>query len=228
MSLKQKHCQASNSPINLRVSSPPTKGDDVVSITFARQEEYKVKDLLKGINVFLIGMMGAGKTTVGQQLARQLGYGFLDTDAVIEQLAGKTVNEIFSNDGEEAFRQLEAQVLCEVSAYTNLTVATGGGIVLRQLNWSYLHHGLVIWLDAPVSVLIERLQNDNTRPLLQTPDPAQALQTLLDGRRQLYAEADLSIAITATQTPEEIAARIIAEIPTVLKSPKVAPSHQDN
>lgn len=187
-----------------------------------------MKDLLKGINVFLIGMMGVGKTTVGQQLARQLGYGFLDTDAIIEQLAGKTVNEIFSNDGEEAFRQLEAQVLSEVAAYTNLTVATGGGIVLRQLNWSYLHHGLVIWLDAPVSVLIERLKNDNTRPLLQTPDPAQALQTLLDARRQLYAEADLCIPITATQTPEEIAARIITEIPTVLKSPKVAPSDQEN
>lgn len=187
-----------------------------------------MKDLLKGINIFLIGMMGAGKTTVGQKLAHQLGYGFLDTDAVIEQLAGKTINEIFSSDGEKAFRQLEAQVLSEVSAYTNLTVATGGGIVLRQLNWSYLHHGLVIWLDAPVSVLIERLQNDNTRPLLQTPEPAQALQTLLDGRRQLYAEADLCIPITAAQTPEEIAARIIAEIPTVLKSPKEKPSYQDN
>lgn len=196
----------------------------MVSLAFELQKVSQVKDLLKGINVFLIGMMGAGKTTVGQQLAHQLGYGFLDTDAVIEQLAGKTINEIFANDGEAAFRQLEAQVLSEASAYTNLTVATGGGIVLRQLNWSYLHHGLVIWLDAPVSLLVERLQNDNTRPLLHS-SPTQALQTLLDGRRQLYAEADLCIPITATQTPDEIAAHIIAEIPTVLKVPKQMPSH---
>jgi shikimate kinase len=187
-----------------------------------------VKDQLKGINIFLIGMMGAGKTTVGRQLATQLGYGFVDTDAVIEQLAGKTINEIFTLEGETAFRQLEAQVLAEVSAYTNLIIATGGGIVLKQLNWSYLHHGLIIWLDAPVEVLMERLQNDQTRPLLQTAEPVQALQALLDARRRLYAEADLCISINATQTPEAIVSRIISEIPTVLKSPKVAPIAQDN
>lgn len=186
-----------------------------------------MSDLLKGINIFLIGMMGAGKTTVGRLLARQLGYGFLDTDAVIEQLAGKTINEIFANDGEDAFRQLEAQVLSDVSAYTKLTIATGGGIVLRQLNWSYLHHGLIVWLDPPVAVLVERLQNDNTRPLLQSTEPEQALQKLLEGRRRLYAEADLWIPITGTQTPEEIAARVIAEIPRVIKSPKVAPFSQE-
>lgn len=187
-----------------------------------------MKDQLKGINIFLIGMMGAGKTTVGRQLATQLGYGFVDTDAVIEQLADKTINDIFTLEGETAFRELEAQVLSEVSAYTNLIIATGGGIVLRQLNWSYLHHGLVIWLDAPVEVLMERLQNDQTRPLLQTTEPAQALQTLLDRRRRLYAEADLCMPINATQTPEEIVSQIITKIPTVLKSPKVAPVAPNN
>lgn len=186
-----------------------------------------MKDQLKGINIFLIGMMGAGKTTVGRLLATQLGYGFVDTDAVIEQLAGKTIKEIFASEGETAFRQLEAQVLAEVSAYTNLIIATGGGIVIRQLNWSYLHHGLIIWLDAPVEVLLQRLQNDQTRPLLQD-EPAQKLQSLLDERRKLYAEADLCIPITATQTPETIASQIITKIPSVLKSPKVAPPHQDH
>ncbi|MDP8964255.1 MAG: AAA family ATPase, partial [Cyanobacteriota bacterium] len=77
-----------------------------------------MNDLLKGLNVFLIGMMGVGKTTVGRLLARQLGYGFIDTDALIEQAAGKTINEIFARDGEDAFRQLESQVLSEVSAHT--------------------------------------------------------------------------------------------------------------
>jgi shikimate kinase len=183
-----------------------------------------VNDLLKGTNVFLIGMMGAGKTSVGKLLAGQLGYGFVDTDELIEKVAGKTINKIFADDGEDEFRQLEGKVLSELSAYTRLAIATGGGIVVRRFNWSYLHHGLIVWLDAPVEVLINRLQNDTTRPLLQNPNPAQALQKLLDQRRSLYAEADLHIPVNATDTPEAIASRIITEIPTVLKSAAIARS----
>ncbi|MEQ8756728.1 MAG: shikimate kinase [Coleofasciculus sp. G1-WW12-02] len=176
-----------------------------------------MNNLLKGINVYLIGMMGVGKTTVGQLLAKELGYRFVDTDVLIEQVAGKTINQIFTDSGEEEFRQLEAKILSEVSAYTQLTVATGGGIVLQQMNWSYLHQGLIVWLDAPVDLLIQRLQDDTTRPLLQTTDPAAALQSLLDKRRHLYAEADLHIPINASDTPEVITSNIIAAIPSVLK-----------
>jgi shikimate kinase len=179
---------------------------------------------LKGVNVFLVGMMGTGKTTVGNLLARQLGYRFVDTDDAIAKSTGKTINQIFADEGEEAFRQLESEVLSQLSAYTRLTVATGGGIVIRPFNWSYLHHGLVIWLDAPVEVLIDRLQNDTTRPLLQDANLAHKLQNLLDQRKNLYAEADLHICISAEDTPEQIVSRIIAEIPTVLKSPAIAPS----
>ncbi len=176
-----------------------------------------MNDLLQGINVFLIGMMGAGKTTVGRLLAQQLGYGFVDTDVVIEKVAGKTINEIFAEDGEEPFRELEASVLSELAAHTRLTIATGGGVVLRRFNWSYLHQGLIVWLDAPVDVLINRLQNDTTRPLLQEANPTQTLQKLLDQRRSLYAEADLRIPLNASDTPEEIVLRIMSEIPDVLK-----------
>lgn len=179
---------------------------------------------LKGINVFLVGMMGAGKTTVGQLLARQLGYRFFDTDVLIEQSVGKTISQIFAEDGEDSFRQLESEVLAQLSAHTKLTIATGGGIVVRRFNWSYLHHGLVVWLDAPVDVLMARLQNDTTRPLLKDANPAQALQKILDQRKSRYAEADLHIPVSASDTPEQITSRIIAEIPTVLKSPKVPPS----
>ncbi|MEQ9625257.1 shikimate kinase [Coleofasciculus chthonoplastes] len=176
-----------------------------------------MNDLLKGINVYLIGMMGVGKTTVGQRLAKELGYRFVDTDVLIEQVAGETINQIFADRGEDEFRQLEAQVLSEVSAYTNLTVATGGGIVLKQMNWSYLHQGLIVWLDAPVDLLIQRLQDDTTRPLLQTTDPTAALQNLLDKRRHLYAESDLHIPISVSDTPEFITSQIMAAIPSVLK-----------
>lgn len=182
-----------------------------------------MNDVLKGINVFLVGMMGAGKTTVGKLLANPLGYKFLDTDVVIEAVAKKTINEIFAQDGEDAFRQLETQVLSELSTYVRCVISTGGGIVVRRMNWSYLHHGLIVWLDVPVDVLVARLQSDNTRPLLQDSNPAQALQTLLDRRQNLYAEADIRISVGANDTPEAIAERILAEIPTVLKAPVVPP-----
>ncbi|NEP12892.1 MAG: shikimate kinase [Symploca sp. SIO2C1] len=177
-----------------------------------------MNDLLAGINVFLIGMMGSGKTTVGSLLASQLGYRFCDSDVMIEQVAGKSINEIFAESGEDAFRELESQVLSELSAYTKLIVATGGGVVLRPINWSYLHHGLIVWLDAPVEVLIERLKEDTTRPLLKQADPAQTLQKILEQRRSLYAEADLHIRINGSDTPEQIASTIVTQIPTVLKS----------
>jgi shikimate kinase len=173
--------------------------------------------LLKGLNIYLIGMMGAGKTTVGRELATQLGYRFFDTDTLIEQAARQTINDIFVNAGEDAFRQIETQVLAEISAYTRLAIATGGGIVLRRENWSYLHHGLIVWLDAPVELLIARLADDTSRPLLQAPDPATRLQTLLDQRQRLYAQADIQITLNAGETPAQVATRVIESIPQVLK-----------
>ncbi|NEQ71506.1 MAG: shikimate kinase [Symploca sp. SIO2D2] len=176
-----------------------------------------MNDLLEGVNVFLIGMMGSGKTTVGHLLASQLGYRFCDSDVVIEQVAGKTINEIFAESGEAAFRQIESQVLSELSSYTKLVIATGGGVVIKSINWSYLHHGLIVWLDAPVEVLIERLKEDTTRPLLKQADPVQTLHQILEQRRGVYSEADLHIRIDAKDTPEQIASQIVTQIPTVLK-----------
>ncbi|GET43743.1 shikimate kinase [Microseira wollei] len=179
----------------------------------------RVRDRLKGINLYLIGMMGSGKTTVGRELASTIGYGFCDTDAVIEKVAGQSINDIFKSEGEQAFRELESKVLGELSAYTRLAIATGGGIVLRRENWSYLQQGLVVWLDVPVEILLSRLAGDITRPLLQVPDPAGELQTRLAQRQRLYAQADLRITVTHEETPAQIAARIIETIPTVLKPP---------
>jgi shikimate kinase len=178
-----------------------------------------VTSLLQGVNLYLIGMMGSGKTTVGRLLAQKLGYGFVDTDNIIVQAAGKSINQIFADSGEAEFRQLESDVLGKVCAYTQLAIATGGGIVVKQENWSYLHHGLIVWLDAPVELLYSRLLEDNTRPLLQDVDPKEKLRSLLEQRTPLYSQADLRITITAGETPEQIATKVMEAIPSVLKTP---------
>ena len=175
-------------------------------------------NVLKGVNLYLVGMMGVGKTTVGKLLAEEIGYRFVDTDEVIVKAAGKSINEIFAENGEAEFRQLESDVLAQVCAYTKLVIATGGGIVMQQHNWSYLHHGLIVWLDVPVQIILQRLAEDDTRPLLQD-DPESKLRSLLEQRQPMYSQADLHITINAAETPEEIATRILATIPSVLKTP---------
>lgn len=174
-------------------------------------------NLLKGVNLYLIGMMGVGKTTVGKLLAQEVGYRFVDTDEIIVKAVGKSINEIFTENGEADFRQLESDVLGQVCAYTKLIVATGGGIVMQQQNWGYLRHGLIVWLDVPIQIILERLAEDHTRPLLQNSDPQGKLSSLLEQRQHKYSQADLHITITATETPEEIATRILTTIPSILK-----------
>jgi shikimate kinase len=181
-----------------------------------------MNNILQGVSIFLIGMMGTGKTTVGKVLAQQLGYRFLDSDALIEQITKQNVSEIFAKEGEQAFRDLETQVIAELSTYTKSVVATGGGVVLRSQNWSYLHHGLIVWLDAPVNLLEQRLAEDTSRPLLQASDLKQKLSSLSQQRRTLYEQADLCLKILPVQTPEDIAAEAIAKIPTILKSKPVS------
>jgi len=176
-----------------------------------------MKDTLKGVNLFLIGMMGSGKSTVGQLLAAQLGYRFFDSDVLIERVAGCSVSEIFAQAGETTFRELESQVLSQLSAQTRSVVATGGGIVLSRHNWSYLHHGIVVWLDVAVDLLVNRLHGDRTRPLLQQQDLGQRLHQLHGDRQSLYAQADLHLPITVEQPPQAIASLILEQIPTVLK-----------
>jgi shikimate kinase len=187
---------------------------------------------LQGTNLYLIGMMGAGKSTVGKQLAPRLNYHFFDTDTLITQATGCSISQIFAESGEAEFRQIETQTLGQISAHTRLVVATGGGIVTQRINWSYLRHGLVIWLDASPQTLWERIKADDSRPLLQDPNPLQKLEDLLQQRQALYAQADLRVEIEPQHGVEEAVDRILAELPKVLKSDCVmqppAPQGFDN
>lgn len=178
-----------------------------------------LRDRLQGLNIYLVGLMGVGKTTVGQEIATQLGYRFLDTDALVEQAAGQSIADLFATVGEAEFRNLETQVLAQVCAYTRLAIATGGGIVGRPLNWSYLRHGVVVWLDVPIEVLVARLQADTTRPLLQGTDLAAKLQSLWTERQPLYAQADVRIGYTPGDTPERLTQTVLDQIQGILKPP---------
>ncbi|WP_035991747.1 shikimate kinase [Leptolyngbya sp. KIOST-1] len=164
---------------------------------------------LNGLNLYLIGMMGAGKSSTGAALAQALGYQFFDTDAVVEAAAGQTIADLFATQGEAAFRQLETQALAELAAYRRLVIATGGGIVTQQHNWSYLHHGIVVWLDASPAVLRQRLAGDAGRPLLQGQDWETKLATLLAERQSLYGQADVRVTVEAGESVEAIAARTL-------------------
>ena len=178
-----------------------------------------LKQRLGGRSLYLVGMMGSGKTSTGRPLAEQLGYGFVDADAVIEQAAGCSIPEIFERDGEAGFRALESQVLNAIGQRHSLVVATGGGVVTQQENWGLLHSGIVVWLDVVPEQLMQRLRADSTvRPLLQTEDPDAALNALLNQRRPLYAEADLTVVINQ-ETPLAVADGILQLLPSLLKDP---------
>ena len=178
-----------------------------------------LKQRLGGRSLYLVGMMGSGKTSTGRPLAERLGYGFVDADAVIEQAAGCTIPEIFEQDGESGFRAIETQVLNAISQRHSLVVATGGGVVTQSANWGLLHSGIVIWLDVDREQLLKRLRADTTvRPLLQRPNPEAALDALLNERRPLYAEADLTVVIDE-EPPDVVADGILQLLPSLLRDP---------
>jgi shikimate kinase len=186
----------------------------------------KMLEELQNLNIYLIGMMGCGKSTVGQMLASKVGYRFLDTDHLVEQVSQQSVASIFTMAGEEEFRVIESKVLSEISAYTRLIVATGGGLVMRQENWGHLRQGLIVWIDVPADLLWERLAQDRSRPLLQSADPQVTLREILATRQSRYAEADLRIRVGANQSPTEVANNILEQIPSVLKSRSLAPGNR--
>lgn len=189
-----------------------------------REMKPQVKELrsvLKKCPIFLIGPMGSGKSVLGKYLAFEMGFRFLDTDDLIETVAKKSIPEIFESDGEDAFRDLESAVLDQVAAFIGCCVATGGGAVLRKENWGKLHAGIVVYLKTPVDVLSDRLQGDTGRPLLKDADAEalrERLHDILEERRHLYEQADVTVQIEEDMAVDDIGMEVIRVVTNFIKA----------
>lgn len=173
-------------------------------------------------SIVIIGLMGAGKTTVGRRLSQRLGWPVIDTDQEIERRCGASVPVIFELEGEEGFRRREAKVIEEVMAHPGRVVTTGGGAPMAPANQAVLRRGFVVYLDADPRQLWQRLKSDHSRPLLtQSSDPKATLEHLHRERDPVYRSlADLVVCSTRgslgqvlSQIEKALAERGIAELP---------------
>ena len=142
-------------------------------------------------NIVLIGFMGCGKSTIGRELNKNLGYHLLDTDHVITQQTGKTIPEIFKQDGEDSFRQLETQLLENliIQETSHHIISTGGGMITRPDNLPLLRQlGFVVWLSCTPEDIFTRTSRNSNRPLLQCDDPMAVITSLLKERSPLYEQ----------------------------------------
>ncbi len=160
-------------------------------------------------NLALIGFMGTGKSSVGQLVAAQLHFSFVDTDQLIESRAGKTISEIFSQAGEKVFRELETQLLLELGRNQNTVISTGGGLSANAANLASLkQHALVVCLWASPEAIWERVRDQTHRPLLQDPDPREKIHQLLAAREPFYRQADVLVN-TEQRSMKEIAQHVL-------------------
>jgi shikimate kinase len=165
--------------------------------------------------VFIIGMPGAGKSTVGRELARRLQLRFIDADAALERRCGTTVATVFSLEGEHGFRVREAALIDEVTRQNGLVLATGGGAVLLESNRRCLRsRGIVLYLRVEIDELLRRTRHERSRPLLQVGDQRARLQQLFEQREPLYRETAHVTIDSGAGSPRKLAERVLAD-PTV-------------
>jgi len=164
--------------------------------------------------IVLVGLMGAGKSTVGKRLAHALGVDFVDSDTEIAEAAGCSISEIFETYGETMFRDLEKRVLKRLLSGAPCVVATGGGAFMNEeIRTEIKERTLSIWLRAELPVLVERVSRRDTRPLLKSGDKSEILQRLIDARYPVYAEADITV--DSSVGPHDV---VVTEILKILDS----------
>jgi len=169
--------------------------------------------MAKSENIFLIGPMGSGKTTIGRQLSTILGKRFVDADHEIERRTGVSIPTIFDIEGEPGFRSRESLAIADLTLDHNIVLATGGGAVLSDENRSLLaERGTVVYLQATPDILYERTKRDRNRPLLQTDDPRGKIVELLKIREPLYLQAADLVIETGHRSPQSVARDIVTRL----------------
>ncbi len=168
-------------------------------------------------NIFLIGLMGSGKTTIGRALARHRGMDFLDSDHEIEACCGVSIPTIFEIEGEAGFRRREVMKIDDLSRRHGLVLATGGGAILSAENRENLStRGTVVYLRCHPNELYQRTRHDRNRPLLQTDDPLKKLQELYAQRHPLYMEAADIVLDTGRQSVQTLVRKLESSLPVML------------
>jgi shikimate kinase len=170
-------------------------------------------------NIFLVGMMGAGKTMVGKLLAKQLGKSFIDSDEEIQRRTGVTIPHIFDVEGEAGFRSRESSVIRELVLRDNIVLATGGGTVLNEVNRAELsRNGIVVYLKSSVHDLWQRTRHDRNRPLLRTADPRGTLRELFELRDPLYTQVADLVVHTGKQSAHNLVLKLQHELETQISA----------
>lgn len=204
-------------------ASAPWKSEEGVDFL---PELREIQMRIQGVNVYLVGMPGSGKTTMGRMLAEGLNYRWMDLDQFIEQKLGKTATQVFEEDGEEAWRKQETLGMGALQTYVQTVVSTGGGIMQKKENFPFLHSGLIVWLDLPPEAIVERMKASGEiekRPLLKNAaDPVEALEKLYSERKKNYGLADVRVVLrpedNAIRCLKRVTHRIIEELD--LRPPK--------
>lgn len=172
----------------------------------------KARAALGKKNLILVGLMGAGKSSVGRIVATQLGIPYIDTDAEIERVSRMTIPELFAAYGEQEFRALESRVIKRILRSGPRVVSTGGGAFINERTRKFIRRGgLSVWLKADLDVLWERVNKRDTRPLLKTENPKKTLEDLMNARYPIYAEANLTV-LSRDVRKEKMASEVLAAV----------------
>lgn len=180
--------------------------------------------------IVLIGMMGAGKTTVGRRLAARLGRHFVDSDEEVEKAAGMSIEDIFAARGEADFRAGEVKVIARLLKEAGIVLGTGGGAFMNPETRGLIRQSAVsVWIKADFELLFQRVSRRSNRPLLKTANPRETLQKLIDARYPTYAEADITITsrdVPQDQVASEVIDAIVAHFGGPVAMTSESPSHE--
>lgn len=173
------------------------------------QKREALTELLGGRPIVLVGMMGAGKTTVGRRLANRLGRHFIDSDEEVEKAAGMSIEDIFKLHGEADFRAGEVKVIARLLKEDGIVLGTGGGAFINPDTRTLVKQQAVsVWIKADFELLFQRVSRRSNRPLLKTPNPRETLQQLIEQRYPIYAEADVTI-VSRDVPQDQVASDVI-------------------